>query len=145
MKGFDRKLPSRPRHLSLAHVGRCSSVVTLVLPDVLTFLNLSFIKLYYTGRIYELAEEVVPYDCGVGEEGSQLLVSAARVNHCSLWKPVNYRLFHGLQKDIKSHIGPSVPPIPPPTNVPSIPAPQNQMLNHEIEKAPFDLAAIVVD
>ena len=29
MKGFDRKLPSRPRHLSLAHVGRCSSVVTL--------------------------------------------------------------------------------------------------------------------
>ena len=47
------------------------------LPDVLKFRNFSF-KSYYTGRIYELVGEVVPYHYGVGEEGIFKIVCSCR-------------------------------------------------------------------
>ena len=33
---------------------------------------------HYTGGIYELVGEIVPYDCGVGEEGIFKLVCSCR-------------------------------------------------------------------
>ena len=44
---------------------------------MLKFGNLSF-KLYYTGIIYKLVGEVVPYHCGVGEEGIFKIVCSCR-------------------------------------------------------------------
>ena len=72
-------------------------------------------------------------------------VSTARVNHwhCSLWKPVNYRLFHGLPCEGYEVTNPAICSADtPPTNIlpiPRIPDPRNTMLNH---KTTFVLEAL---